>query len=135
MAKILLGVTVYVVFTFILAFSWNMLLFRELYLSLASFSLRGAPIMQLGLISVLVEGVALSLLFSKYYKGVKKPLTEGMILGLLVGAFSIGYASLVVPAKFIIDPIWQYSVLELGFGIIHFGFAGIILGYIFNRNP
>lgn len=68
-----------------------------------------------------------------YYKG-GNPLTEGLILGLLVGIFSIGYASLVVPAKFSIDPIWKYIVLEFGFGLIHFGIAGIILGFIFNRS-
>ena len=89
--------------------------------------------MQLGLISVLIEGFALSLLFSMYYKG-GNPLTEGLLLGLLVGVFSIGYAGLVVPAKFAIEPIWKYSALELGFGIIHFSIAGIILGYIFNKN-
>jgi hypothetical protein len=133
MVKISFGIAAYVVFTFILAYSWNMLLFRESYLSLASSSLRSAPIMQLGLVSVLIEGVVLSLLFSMYYKG-GDPLTEGVLLGLLVGTFSIGYAGLVVPAKFVIEPIWKYSILELGFGIIHFGLAGVFLGYIFNRS-
>lgn len=89
--------------------------------------------MQLGLITILLEGLALSLLFSMYYKG-GSPLVEGVFLGLLVGIFSIAYAGLTVPAKFAIEPIWKYSVLELGFGIIHFGIAGIILGYIFNKS-
>jgi hypothetical protein len=132
MSKIIIGLVAYVILTFVIAYSWNMVLFRENYLALASSSLRSAPIIQLGLITILLEGLALSIIFSIYYKG-GNPLTEGLLLGLLVGIFSVAYAGLTVPAKFVIDPIWKYTILELSFGIIHFGLAGIILGFIFNR--
>lgn len=130
--KIILGIIAYIILTLVIGYCWNMVLFRESYVSLASVSLRDAPIMQLGMVAILFEAVALSLIFTLFYTG-SNPLTQGLFLGLLVGVFSIGYAGLVVPAKFMIDPIWKYSLLELCFGVIHFSVAGIVLGYIFNK--
>jgi len=80
--------------------------------------------------------VALSVLFSCFYTA-EHSLRRGLLLGLLVGGFSISYASLVVPAKFLISPLWQYVGLELLFGIIHYGGIGLVYALIFrtkNKN-
>ena len=43
----------------------------------------------------------------------------------------MSYAALVVPAKFVIAPVWQYVSLELLFGVIHYGLAGLGLAVFF----
>lgn len=134
MTKVFLGITAYVFFTFLLAYIWNMVIFRDQYLLMAGSSLREAPIMQLGVITIFLEGIALSILFSMYFTS-DQTLMHGAILGLLVGVFSIAYAGLTVPAKFVIDPVWKYSALELLFGVIHFAVAGVILAFIYSRFP
>lgn len=121
-------VAIYLLVSFAIAYLWNMVLFRDIYLSLTSGSYRQVPIMQMGLFTMFLEGLAIAVIFSQFYrKG--SPLREGLKLGLLVGVFSVGYSSFVVPAKFAIDPVWQYSLIELTFGIIHFGIVGAVLGF------
>jgi len=82
--------------------------------------------------AMLAEGVALSALFYMFYIN-ERSLRKGMLLGLLAGVFSMTYASLVVPAKFTISPIWQYLSLEILFGILHYGVAGLIFALIFRK--
>jgi len=132
MSKILKGTITYIFISLLIGYTWNMVVFREMYLSFASSAYRDAPLMHLGLIAVTLEGIALSLIFSKFYTG-GKGISEGLIIGLLVGVFSFAYATFVVTAKFTIEPFWGYMSLEFGFGLIHFSLAGILLGYIFNK--
>lgn len=131
MSKILTGAVTYVVLTFALAFVWNMLLFRDTYVALGAHSMRAEPIMPLGLAAILIEAFVLSLLFSKVFDG---SLKQGLFLALAVGAFSITYGALVVPAKFLIDPVPTYVALEASFGLLHYGAAGVALTYLFRKN-
>ncbi len=78
---------------------------------------------------MLVEGLALSILFSRFFQG-QSSIREGITLAMLVGMFSIGYAALVVPAKFAVAPVWKYVALEVVFGVLHFGAAGVLFSYI-----
>lgn len=71
MSKILTGTITYILLTLIIGFTWNFGLFKETYFSYASSVYREAPLMQFGLIAVIMEGVALSFIFSKFYKGDK----------------------------------------------------------------
>ena len=48
--------------------------------------------------------------------------------------FSITYGALVVPAKFLIDPVPTYVALETGFGLLHYGAAGVALTYLFRKS-
>ena len=132
MNAIAIAVPLYVVLTMIMGYTWNMVLFNDLYLSIGGEGKRAEPVMILGVSSMLLEAFALSILFLQYFKG-QNFLLEGLCLGLLVGAFSICYAAFVVPAKFAIDPVWKYICLEVVFGILHFCIAGILFGYIFSK--
>ncbi len=131
MSKILTGAATYIVLTFALAFVWNMVLFRDTYVALGAQSMRDEPIMPLGLAAILIEAVVLALLFSKVFNG---SLKQGLFLALAVGAFSITYGALVVPAKFLIDPVPSYVALEAGFGLLHYGAAGVGLAYVFRKS-
>ena len=120
----------YSVFNFVFALLWNLGLFKKQYAEMTGTTARENPIIPLGLAAIVVQAIALSVLFSLYYKG-ENPVSEGFILGLLFGSYSTVYGAFVVPAKFNIVPIWKYATLELVYGILHFGIAGIMLAYIF----
>ncbi len=130
MLRILIACISYVVLTFAIAMIWNMVLFRDIYISLAANSLRSQPIIMLGLLSVITEAVTLSLLFHFYFRQ-SASLKGAVALAVSVGIFSMTYASFTVPAKFIIDPIWQYVSLEIIFGLIHYGLVGAAFFFIF----
>lgn len=44
------------------------------------------------------------------------------------------YASFVVPAKFMIEQVQIYTLMELGFGMIHYVLAGLVLAFVFRAN-
>ncbi len=134
MFRVLKACICYVILTFAIAMIWNMIVFRDAYVALAASSLRSETIVPLGLVSVVAEAVALSLLFHFYHRRTAS-LKSTVILALSVGVFSMTYASFTVPAKFVISPIWQYVTLELIFGLLHYGLVGIAFFFIFrNRN-
>ena len=111
---------------------WNLVLFHDIYSAMSGPGRRVSPIMPLGISSILIESLALSVLFSRFFQG-QSPIREGITLAMLVGVFSIGYAALVVPAKFAVTPIWKYVALELAFGVLHFGAVGVLFSYIFRK--
>lgn len=121
----------YIVFNFVFALVWNLGLFKKQYAEMTGSTAREKPIIPLGLVAIIVQALALSVLFSLFYKGVNL-VGEGLMLGLLLGSYSTVYGAFVVPAKFNITPIWKYATLELLYGILHFGIAGIMLAYIFS---
>jgi len=130
MRTILLAIIAYVVLTFALGFVWNLILFKDLYAGMTGAATRTNPIIQLGLIAILLEAITLSLAFHRFHNptiGLKSGL--GIALGL--GLFSMTYASLVVPAKFAIEPVATYSLMEIAFGLIHYTLAGIVLVRLF----
>jgi hypothetical protein len=129
-SKILQGAGAYVVLTFALAFVWNMILFRDNYVSMGSQSVRGEPIMPLGLAAIVIAALVLAFLFSKFFAGSMRP---AVILALAVGAFSITYGAFVVPAKFAIEPIAMYVLLEATFGLLHYAAAGVALAFVFKK--
>lgn len=131
MKSTLASTITYIFWTLFFGFLWNMIIFKDLYTELAGGSYREAPLMQFGMMAIFIEAIALSILFKKFYDKDDRPHIEGLQLGLLVGIFSITYASLVVCAKFDISPLWKYLALEISFGAIHFGVAGILFGLIY----
>ena len=125
-----LAIGAYIVFNFAFAMIWNMVIFKKLYDKLTEGISREKPIIPLGLLAIIVQGVALAILFSMFFTGTN-PILEGLMFGLLIGSYSIAYGAFVVPAKFIIKPVSQYAILELVYGVLHFGIAGIIMALIF----
>lgn len=120
----------YVVFNFAFAFVWNLGIFKQQYAALTGATAREKPIIPLGLVAIIVQAVALSVMFLLFSTGTN-PIGEGILFGFLLGSFSTVYGAFVVPAKFNIEPVWKYATLELAYGVLHYGIAGIIVAYIF----
>jgi len=128
--KFIIAVFVYIIFNFAFAMVWNMVIFKKLYAKLTAGISRENPIIPLGLLAIVVQAIALSILFSLFFTGTN-PIAEGLMLGLLIGSYSIVYGAFVVPAKFKIRYFSQYAILELIYGVLHFSTAGIIIASIF----
>ncbi|MBX4196684.1 hypothetical protein KW805_03785 [Candidatus Pacearchaeota archaeon] len=125
----IIAVIAYIMFNFTFAMVWNMVLFKKLYARLTAGISRENPIIPLGLLAIVIQGLALATLFSLFSSGTNL-IVEGPMLGLLIGSYSIVYGAFVVPAKFKIKPVSQYAILELVYGFLHFSIAGIIVAYI-----
>jgi hypothetical protein len=108
-----------------------MILFRDSYVAMGAESMRENPIMPLGLVAILIEAAVLSWLFSTFFDG---SLKQGLLLALAAGAFSMTYGALVVPAKFLIEPVAKYVLLELGFGVLHYAAAGAALAFVLRKS-
>lgn len=132
MRTIFLSIIAYVVLTFALGFVWNLILFKDLYEGMTGAAARSSPIIQLGLIAVLLEAITMSLAFHRFHNP-SMGLKSGLVIALGLGLFSMTYASLVVPAKFVVEPVLIYTLMELGFGLIHYTLAGLILARVFTR--
>lgn len=129
----LTAVFAYVALTFVLGFVWNLVLFSELYEGLTRASRRPDPIIPLGLLAIFFEAVTLSLAFLHFHAP-KNGLRSALSISLGLGVFSMTYASFVVPAKFMIEPFQIYTLMELGFGLIHYVLAGFVLAFVFRTN-
>lgn len=120
----------YVIVTFGWALIWNIVLFKETYQMLGGASLRAEPIIPLGFVAIIIQGIAITYLFEKL-----SPLAPGLksafLLAFGFGIFLISYAALVVPAKFLISPSWQYICMELVFETIHFALIALVFHSIF----
>ncbi|KKW45972.1 hypothetical protein A3C21_03170 [Candidatus Kaiserbacteria bacterium RIFCSPHIGHO2_02_FULL_59_21] len=127
----IIATVAYIVFNFAFAFVWNLGIFKKQYETLTGETAREKPIIPLGFLAIVIQALALSTLFALFYSGTN-PITGGLFFGLLLGSYSIVYGAFVVPAKFNIEPVWQYAVLELAYGVLHFSIAGIIVAYVFS---
>ena len=130
MRPILLSIVAYVILTFALGFIWNLILFKDLYAGMTGTATRPNPIIPLGLIAVLLEAITMSLAFRRFHNP-SMGLKSGLVIALGLGLFSMTYASLVVPAKFAIEPVATYSLIEIAFGLIHYALAGFVFVRLF----
>ncbi len=129
MKKFILTLVANVLITFAWEFLWNVVLFKETFEALAP-SYRETPLFGLGFTTMIIQSIALYILYSKFYKG-ESPIKESMTLIYLVGVFDIAFASLMDGALFEIEPVGQWILLKGICGIIHFGLVGLALILVF----
>ncbi|ALA56879.1 membrane protein of unknown function [Nitrospira moscoviensis] len=92
-----LAVLAYVVCTFLIAAPWHLVIFKPLYDELAIFS-RREPIIPLGLLSMLIQGLILSYAYPLFAQGTHSAGT-GARFGLLVGILFSSIAVIAEAAK------------------------------------
>ncbi len=126
----IIAAVAYIVFSLAFGLIWNEVVFKKQFRAMTLSISREKPIIPLGLLAISIQAIAISILFSLFAKGVN-PITEGLLFGLLLGSYSIVDDSLVTPARFLVSPVWTFVILQLSYGIIKFGLAGIIVAYIF----
>ena len=131
--KYLFATLAFIVFGFIIAFVWHLVIFKSVYDSLKIYSIE--PIIALGFISFILEGLAFVYIFQFFRRG-RKPLQEGLIFGLVVyGVIMGGVGVLAEGAKHATISLSTWLIIESAFYIITGAVLGTIVGLIYGKSP
>ena len=125
--KLVLGAVAYTVCTFSLAVVWHVLLFKESYESFGYFE--GEPNFLVGLLTVGLQGILLSALFSML-KPTGGGLQRGLKFSLVVGAFFWTSHVLAFVAKQEVPGATAFIWMETVYLLLQFGLFGLIIGAI-----
>jgi hypothetical protein len=126
--KILLGTLGYLLVTFPLAFVWHLVLFKETYDRLGSYS-RKDPIVAFGFGAILLQGIVLSLVYPQLCKGMSM-VGGALKFAMIVGGYHWTVHVLAEAAKQSIEPLSLWFSLETTYLIIQFVLAGFLFAWI-----
>lgn len=129
--KYFLAVLAYVVCTFLIAAPWHLVLFKPLYDELAIFT-RKEPLIPLGLVSMLMQGLVLSYLYPFYAQG-RHSLKTGATFGLLMGVLLASSAVFAQAGKQQVTSLPTWLALESVYFLFQFSVVGAVMGMIYAR--
>ena len=128
--KVAYGTIAYTVGTFSLAILWHVILFEDRYRTFGYFE--GEPNFIVGLLTILVQGTILSVLFplvrlsgSAYVRSFK--------FALLIGTFFWTSHVLAFVAKQAIDNPGVFVAMETVYLCLQFGLFGLLIGFIYRE--
>ncbi len=121
-----------VLITFVVAYVFNYILFRDIFLALGANN-REQPIFSLAIVALVIHGVVLSYLYPFYYKKGYHPVSQGVKFSLIVGAIIYGFQGFAIAAKYNVDPIATYLLFTLFLHVFQAVFIGIAMGLIFGE--
>jgi hypothetical protein len=128
---IFFGTLAYTLITFPLAVIWHVVLFEEKYRSFGYFD--GDPSFALGLLTIVVQGFILSLLYP-FVRFSDKGIARGIKYSLLIGIFFWTSHVLAFVAKQAVDDAISFVVMESFYLLLQFGIYGIFIGKIYNKD-
>ncbi|MCA9038850.1 MAG: hypothetical protein KDA65_00745 [Planctomycetaceae bacterium] len=129
--KIILGTLLYLVVTFPLAYCWHLVFFKETYDQIGYIN-REEPIIAFGFLSILLQGILLSILYPWLCAG-KSVLGGALKFLLLMGGYHWTMHVLAAAAKQNIEPLPTWFALETGYLTIQFTLGGLILAMIYRK--
>ena len=121
----------YLIITLLWATFYNEVLFDNALNEMAV-GWRDTPLFHFGILTIIIQSVAIHVLYSKFYKGIN-PYKESFTLIFLVGIFDICYASFIEPATFEVHPVWKFVLIKLIYSIVHFLLVGLAMIYVFKK--
>ncbi len=128
MTKILLSAAGYVVIVFPLALAWHLGLFKEKYENFGYFA--GEPNVVLGLATVIIQGVALALIYPLFHSGSADFVRAFQFAGLM-GLFFWTSHVLAFVAKQNVPHAVGFIMMETGYLVAQFGLFALLLGFIY----
>lgn len=129
--KVLLGTIGYLFVTFPLAFVWHLVIFKDTYNRLGSYS-RNEPIIAFGYGAILIQGILLSLVYPQLCKN--KSLVAGAFkFALLVGGYHWTIHVLAEAAKQSIEPLSAWFSLETTYLALQFVLGGFLFAWVFRN--
>lgn len=130
--KLAIFVVAYFVITMGWAYPWHMIWFHELYVEWGAFQ-RTAPIMPLGIVAILTQGIVIGYLYRFYNRGAYNPILRGIRFNLIIGLMTYTAMGFATAAKFNIDPVSQFLLYHTIFQFIQFTLTGAALGWIYGQ--
>lgn len=131
MKKLVLATIGYSVVTMFIAFPWHFVLFKDLYHSFGIYN-RGEPIVPLGFLTMVIQGVVMASIYPRYYKG-GSHYKEAIQFSLLMGIFLYSVSTLANAAKIEVTPVSTWIWIQLAFHFIQFLASGVVFGFIYSR--
>jgi len=112
------------------AATWHLVVFKDLYTQLAIFT-RAEPIVPLGLLSMLLQGLVFAYLFPIFTAG-KSPLVAGLAFGLIMGVLMGSIGALAEAGKQNVTSLPTFLILESAFYLIQYALLGLVLGAVYS---
>jgi len=131
MRKFVLAILAYAIPSMAIAFPWHFVWFKDLYHQLGIYN-RGQPIIPLGLLSMLIQGVILAYLYPRFYKG-GNPIAQGIKYGLIMGVYLFSVSTLANAAKIQVTSLSHFLFIQAAFHSIQFVVSGALIGLVFGR--
>lgn len=131
MKKIVFGTLAYAIITMVIAAPWHFVLFKDLYHSFGIYN-RVEPIVPLGFLTMIIQGVIMSLIYPRYYKG-GSHYKEAIKFSLLMGLFLYTVSTLANAAKIEVSPMGTWIAIQAAFHLLQFVACGLALGFVFSR--
>jgi hypothetical protein len=131
--KILLAASGYILVSFALGASWHFAFFAQAYHDFGIYN-RADPIIPLGLLSMIVQGAVMAVIYPRWYRG-EAPLAAGLKFGLLMGLFLFSVSTFANAAKIQVNGVGSFMLLQAVFHGLQFGLAGAVFGWVYGRLP
>lgn len=131
MKKIIFATLSYVVLSMIIAYPWHMLWFHELYIQLGAVT-RPQPIIPLGMLAMVIQGLVIAYLYPFYYRG-GHPVLQGIKFSLIIGLLVYTVMGFATAAKMNINPVSTFLLYHTVFQLMQFIVTGTALGLIYNK--
>lgn len=128
MTKILLASAGYVLIVFPLALAWHLALFKEKYQAFGYFV--GEPNIPVGLATIIIQGIALALIYPLFHTGSAGFARAFQFAGLM-GLFFWTSHVLALVAKQNVPNATGFIAMETGYLIAQFGLFALLLGLIY----
>ncbi|WP_420549117.1 hypothetical protein [Curvivirga sp.] len=127
MLKHILTILSFMVITFIVQGGSHFVVNKE-HFDAITFT-RAEPIMELGFLVMFIEGAILSVAFHTWTNG-KATIKRSLLTSYAFGTFLISYIAFTEPAKYTVDQISNWMIVEGIVGIIQFGLFGFVMAGI-----
>jgi len=130
--KFILAALAYIVVTFVIAASWHLVLFKDLYDQLGIFT-RKEPLIPLGITSIIMQALVLAYLYPRLSRG-GGPLKDGLKFGLLIGVLMASIAVFAEAGKQNVSSLATWLSFESAYYVLQFGLVGVVIGSIYGKN-
>jgi hypothetical protein len=95
--------------------------------------MRPEPLMFLGLITMILQGIILSTIYLKWASG-DYNIMQGLKFSWLMGAFFVSYLALVEADKYAVPNVTKWIIIEGTAGTLQFTLFGLLLGkFVYNK--
>ncbi len=130
MKKIIVGTILFILVTFVVQTVSHFVINEEHYASV-SFT-RKEVIFPLAFLTMAMQGIVLSFLFSLYSKN-EYTIKKGLFFGLIMSALFVCYPTFTEPAKYQVPNIVSWILVEGTVGLIQFFIFGILLSLTYKK--
>lgn len=93
---------------------------------------RKEPLIPLGIVSIVMQGLVLSYLYPAFYRG-GSPLIQGLKFGLLIGVLMASIAVFAEAGKQNVSSLSTWLIFESAYYLLQFGLVGIVVGMIYGK--